>query len=64
MLHTRICDMLGIEHSIISAPVSGGTAAAELAASVSEAGGFGLIGGMTRGGPEWLRRQRKRATHI
>ena len=57
MLHTRICDMLGIEHPIISAPMSGGTAAADLAAAVSEAGGFGLIGGMTAGGPEWLREQ-------
>jgi nitronate monooxygenase len=57
MLHTRICDMLGIEHPIISAPMSGGTAAADLAAAVSEAGGFGLIGGMTTGGPEWLREQ-------
>ena len=37
MLHTRICDMLGIEHPIISAPMSGGTAAADLAAAVSEA---------------------------
>ena len=50
MLHTRICDLLGIEHPIISAPMSGGTAAADLAAAVSEAGGFGLIGGMTAGG--------------
>jgi nitronate monooxygenase len=57
MLHTRMCDILGIEHPIISAPMSGGTAAAELAAAVSEAGGFGLIGGMTSGGPVWLREQ-------
>ncbi len=57
MLHTHICDMLGIEYPIISAPMSGGTAAADLAAAVSEAGGFGLIGGMTTGGPEWLREE-------
>src|SRR6266536_2416278 len=57
MLHTRICDLLGIEHPIISAPMSGGIAAAELAAAVSEAGGFGLIGAMTPGGPDWLRAQ-------
>jgi nitronate monooxygenase len=57
MLHTRICDLLGIEHPIISAPMSGGIAAAELAAAVSEAGGFGLIGAMTTGGPDWLRAQ-------
>lgn len=57
MLHTRICDLLGIEYPIISAPMSGGTAAADLAAAVSGAGGFGLIGGMTTGGPEWLREE-------
>lgn len=57
MLRTRICDLLGIEHPIFSAPMSGGIAAADLAAAVSEAGGFGLIGGMTINGPEWLREQ-------
>lgn len=57
MLHTRICDLLGMEHPIISAPMSGGIAAANLAAAVSEAGGFGLIGAMTVHGPEWLRTQ-------
>jgi nitronate monooxygenase len=57
MLHTRICDLLGIEHPIISAPMGGGTARAQLAAAVSEAGGFGLIGGTTTGGPDWLRTQ-------
>src|SRR6266536_4144146 len=57
MLHTRICDLLGIEHPTISARMSGGIAAAELAAAVSEAGGFGLIGAMTTGGPDWLRAQ-------
>jgi nitronate monooxygenase len=64
MLHTRICDMLGIEHPIISAPMSGGTAAADLAAAVSEAGGFGLIGGMTTGGPEWLREQIRKVRQL
>ena len=57
MLYTHICDMLGIEHPIISAPMSGGIADADLAAAVSEAGGFGLIGAMTTSGPEWLREQ-------
>ena len=64
MLHTRICDMLGIEHPIISAPMSGGIAAADLAAAVSEAGGFGLIGGMTTGGPEWLREQIRKVRQL
>jgi len=52
MIHTRICDLLGIEHPIISAPMSGGIAGAELVAAVSEAGGFGLIGAMTTGGSD------------
>ena len=55
MIHTRICDLFGIDHPIISAPMAG-TATAELAAAVSEAGGLGLIGG-TGGSPEWLREQ-------
>src|ERR671916_1407491 len=53
MIRTRLCDLLGIEHPIISAPMAG-TAGAALAAAVSAAGGFGLIGG-SGGGPDWLR---------
>jgi nitronate monooxygenase len=56
MIHTDLCDLLGIEHPIISAPMAG-SAAAELVAAVSGAGGFGLIGGTTRGGADWLRAQ-------
>ncbi len=43
MLHTRLCDLLGITHPILNAPMAG-AAGAELAAAVSGAGGFGLIG--------------------
>ena len=53
MIHTRLCDLLRIEHPIISAPMAG-TAGGALAAAVSDAGGFGLIGG-SGGGPDWLR---------
>ncbi|HEX5502523.1 MAG TPA: nitronate monooxygenase [Thermomicrobiales bacterium] len=56
MLHTRLCDLLGIEHPIISAPMAG-SATADLAAAVSAAGGFGLLGGTTPGGADWLRAQ-------
>lgn len=56
MLRTRLCDLLAIEHPILNAPM-GGTAGATLAAAVSEAGGFGMIGGTSRGGPDWLRAQ-------
>lgn len=57
MLHTRLCDLLGIEHPIISAPMAG-SSAADLVAAVSGAGGFGLLGASARGsGPDWLREQ-------
>ena len=56
MLRTRICEMLGIEHPILSAPMAR-TATAELAAAVSEAGALGMIGGTNPAGPEWLRAQ-------
>lgn len=55
MLHTEVCALLGIEHPIISAPMAG-TAGAELAAAVSAAGGFGMIGG-SAGDADWLRGQ-------
>ncbi len=42
MLHTRICDLFGVELPIVNAGM-GGVALAPLAASVSEAGGMGTI---------------------
>lgn len=57
MLHTRICDLLGIEVPILNAPMGGGPANGELAAAVSAAGGLGLIGAMSHGGVDWLRQQ-------
>ena len=56
MLRTRICELLEIEHPIISAPMAG-AAGGELAAAVSEAGGLGLIGNGSASTPEWLRDQ-------
>ena len=56
MIHTRLCDLLNIEHPIISAPMAG-TAKADLAAAVSAAGGLGMIGVWTPAGPDWLRDQ-------
>lgn len=56
MIHTHLCDLLGIDHPILNAPM-GGTATAPLAAAVSNAGGFGMIGGTSGGGPDWLRTQ-------
>jgi nitronate monooxygenase len=58
MLHTRLCDLLGIEHPIISAPMAG-SADATLAAAVSAAGGLGMIGASLQH-PDWLREQIER----
>jgi len=54
-IHTPLCDLFGIEHPVLLAPmacVSGGA----LAAAVSQAGGLGLIGG-GYGDADWLNRE-------
>jgi NAD(P)H-dependent flavin oxidoreductase YrpB (nitropropane dioxygenase family) len=43
MLHTRLCDLLGIEVPIIVAPMGPNITGVELAAAVSNAGGLGII---------------------
>jgi len=63
MLRTRICELLGIEHPVISAPMAG-TATATLAAAVSEAGGFGLIGAGLNPDPSWVRDQIQTAREL
>ena len=54
-LHTRLTEILGIEHPIISAPMAF-AAGGKLAAAVTAAGGLGLIGG-GYGDAEWLERE-------
>jgi nitronate monooxygenase len=54
-LHTRLTELFGIEHPVISAPM-GFVAGGKLAAAVSNAGGLGLIGG-GYGDAEWLQQQ-------
>lgn len=54
-LRTRLTERLGIEHPIISAPM-GLLAGGKLAAAVTHAGGFGLIGG-GYGDGDWLDRE-------
>jgi NAD(P)H-dependent flavin oxidoreductase YrpB (nitropropane dioxygenase family) len=61
VLHTPLCDLLGIEYPVILAgmgPVAGGVmgpvATRKLAAAVSNAGGLGVIGGVAYG-PDQLR---------
>lgn len=56
MITTPLCTLLGIEHPILNASMAG-TATGELAAAVSEAGGFGMIGGTNPDGASWLREQ-------
>lgn len=43
-IQTALTDMLGVEHPILQAPM-GSCAGGQLAAAVSNAGGFGMIGG-------------------
>ena len=56
MITTPLCHLLGIEHPVFNASMSN-TATGELAAAVSNAGGFGMIGGTSGGGAQWLREQ-------
>ena len=63
MLKTRLCDLLGVDHPIVSAPM-GSAAGPELAAAVSEAGGFGLIGMGVQSDPIWLRDQIQTAREL
>ncbi|MDQ2652127.1 MAG: nitronate monooxygenase [Chloroflexota bacterium] len=56
MITTPLCCLLGIEHPVFNAPMSP-TATGVLAAAVSNAGGFGMIGGSSPEGAPWLREQ-------
>jgi NAD(P)H-dependent flavin oxidoreductase YrpB (nitropropane dioxygenase family) len=60
MLHTRICDTLGIRHPILLAGM-GRASTPELAAAVSNAGGLGVLGAAACGPNQlrdWIRRTR------
>lgn len=62
-MKTRITEMLGIEHPI----VQGGmhyVGLAELAAAVSNAGGLGIITGLTQGTPEKLANEIRRCREM
>lgn len=54
-IHTLLCDLFGIEHPVLLAPMAGVSGGA-LAAAVSHAGGLGLIGG-GYGATDWLERE-------
>ncbi len=61
-MRTRLCDLLGIEHPILNAPM-GMVAGARLAAAVSAGGGLGLIGGAFRE-PDGLRAEIRAAGEL
>ena len=54
-IRTPLTDLLGIDHPVLLAPMDD-TAGGRLAAAVSNAGGFGLLGG-GYADPDWLRRE-------
>ncbi len=54
-IHTPLCDLFGLEHPVLLAPMAGVSGGA-LAAEVSRSGGLGLIGG-GYGDEDWLERQ-------
>ena len=54
-LHTPLCDLLGVDKPIMLAGM-GGVSYAELAAAVSNAGGYGVLG-MAGRGPDFIREQ-------
>ena len=61
-LRTPLCDLLGIRYPIMLAGM-GGVAYAELAAAVSEAGGFGTLG-MAGLGPERIREEMRKVRDL
>ncbi len=55
-IRTRLTDLLGIQHPVVQGGMMW-VGRAELAAAVSNAGGLGLITGLTPGSPDALRRE-------
>jgi len=62
VIRTPLCDLLGIRYPIMLAGM-GGVAYAELAAAVSEAGGFGTLG-MAGLGPERIRTEMRKVRDL
>ena len=55
-IRTRLTELLGIQHPVVQGGMMW-VGRAELAAAVSNAGGLGLITGLTPGSPDALRRE-------
>ncbi len=61
-LRTPLCDLLGVEHPILLAGM-GGVSYAELAAAVSNAGGYGVLG-MAGTSPDFIREQMRKVRSL
>ena len=62
-MKTRITELLGIEHPIIQGGMHF-VGFAEMAAAVSDAGGLGIITGLTQGTPEKLANEIRRCREM
>lgn len=61
-LHTQLCDLLGVKHPVMLAGM-GGVSYAELAAAVTNAGGYGVLG-MAGQGPDFIREEMRRVRKL
>ncbi len=61
-LHTPLCDLLKVDHPIMLAGM-GGVSYAELAAAVSNAGGYGVLG-MAGRGPDFIRDEMRKVRSL
>ena len=61
-LHTKLCDLLGMQHPIMLAGM-GGVSYAELVAAVSNAGGYGVLG-MAGRTPDFIRDQMREVKRL
>ena len=62
MMHTPICDLLGIQYPVLQGGMAW-IADAELTAAVSNAGGLGIISAMNANG-DWVRQQIRKAKSL
>ena len=61
-LHTALCDLLEVKYPIMLAGM-GGVSYAELAAAVSNAGGYGVLG-MAGRGPDFIREEMRKVRNL
>lgn len=64
MLHTPLCDLLGIQHPIIATPLGPDISTPELVAAVSNAGGFGFLRAPDGDNPDTVRKLVRRTREL